>query len=205
MPMDVDQGVPAERPWLIAIAASAGGIRAVGTVLAGLPDQIPAAVVVVQHRSPTERSYLDEVLRRSSKMPVVVAADGDAVQPGVVYLARPDLHLMVSPERRFTYRDGTRIRFVRSSANPLLESAAKVFDDRVIAVVLTGSGMDATDGIQSVKAQGGIVIAQDRATSEYFGMPGAAVRTGVVDYVLPIEAIGQMLGAIVSGKAVPQG
>jgi two-component system chemotaxis response regulator CheB len=94
---------------------------------------------------------------------------------------------------------------VRSSANPLLESAAKVFDDRVIAVVLTGSGMDATDGIQSVKAQGGIVIAQDRATSEYFGMPGAAVRTGVVDYVLPIEAIGQMLGAIVSGKAVPQG
>jgi two-component system, chemotaxis family, protein-glutamate methylesterase/glutaminase len=157
----------APEPWLIAIAASAGGIRAIGRVLAALPEHLPAAIVVVQHRTKTEKSYLNAILGRSSRMPVVTATEGQPIHPGLVYVARPDLHLMVSPDRHFAHRDGKRIRFVLSSANPLLESAAAAFAGRVIAVVLTGCGSDATDGVQHVKASGGVVIAQDRATSEH--------------------------------------
>jgi two-component system chemotaxis response regulator CheB len=94
---------------------------------------------------------------------------------------------------------------VWSSANPLLESAAPAFRERLIAVVLTGSGSDATDGVQSVKTHGGVVIAQDKASSEMWGMPGAAVKSGSVDYVLPLDAIAPALDALVNGRAVPDG
>ena len=142
---------------------------------------------------------------RQAQMPVVTATSGDHVSPGVIYLARPDRHLTIRPDRHFTYRDGTRIKFLLSSANPLFETAARAFEDRLIAVVLTGSGTDATDGVQTVKAQGGVVIAQDQASSEHGSMPQAAVRSGAVDYVLPIEVIGPAIEAIVHGRAVVDG
>jgi two-component system chemotaxis response regulator CheB len=93
---------------------------------------------------------------------------------------------------------------VLSSANPLLESVAPIFSDHVIAVVLTGSGLDATDGVQAVKACGGIVIAQDEATSLHFGMPGSAIRTGVVDRVLPLSSIAPALVELVSARRPSQ-
>jgi two-component system chemotaxis response regulator CheB len=189
-------------PWVVVIASSAGGIAALGTVLAALPHDLPAAVVIVQHRKPTARSHLPEVLMRRARMPVVVATSGDRISPGVVYLARPDRHLTVRPDGHFAYMDGTRIKFLSSSANPLLETAARAFDGRLIAVVLTGGGSDATDGVQTVKANGGHVIAQDKASSEQWSMPEAALRSGAVDYVLPLEAIGPAIDAIVNGRPV---
>jgi two-component system chemotaxis response regulator CheB len=120
-----------------------------------------------------------------------------------VYIARPDLHLTVSPDKRFAYTDGRRIRFLLASANPLFESAGAAFDGHAIGVVLTGGGTDATDGVQSVKAHGGLVIAQNPASAEYPGMPTAAVGSGAVDFVLPLEAIGPPLNAIVHGHKVP--
>ena len=98
---------------------------------------------------------------------------------------------------------GTRIKFLRSAANPLLESAAIAFENKSIAVVLTGGGSDATDGVQSVKAHGGFVIVQDPATARHAGMPSAAVQSGAADYVLPLEAIGPALDAIVQGRPLP--
>jgi two-component system chemotaxis response regulator CheB len=109
---------------MITIAASAGGIQALQTVLGGLPGDIPAAIVIVQHRTPLRESFLDVILARVARMPVMTAQPGETVRPGVVYLARPDLHLTVTAERRFAYVNGTRVRFVRSSANPLFETAA---------------------------------------------------------------------------------
>jgi two-component system chemotaxis response regulator CheB len=189
-------------PWLIAIAASAGGVEALGTVLGALPHNLPAAIVVVQHRPPTRKSCLEQILMRQAHMPVVTAEGGNRLAPGVVYVARPDLHLTVGPDKRLAYVDGTRIRHLLSSANPLLETAAAAFGGRLVAVVLTGSGSDATDGVQNVKAHGGLVIAQDRASSQHWSMPEAAVRSGAVDYVLPLDAIGPALDAIVHGRPV---
>jgi two-component system chemotaxis response regulator CheB len=133
---------------------------------------------------------------------VVGAAEGETIHPGTVYVARSDSHLTVAADRRFRYRDGTRISFVRSSANPLFESAARVFDGHVIAVVLSGAGHDATDGVQGVKAHGGLVIAQDEATSAHWSMPESAIRSGAVDYVLPLGEIASALDAIVHGRSM---
>ena len=192
--------MPDQQPWLIAIAASAGGIQALKKLLAALPADLCAAVVVVQHRNPAIQSYLPEILRRTTEMAVVNAHDGARIEPGFIYIARPDLHLTVAPGGEFLHVDGTRVRGVLSSANPLLESAATVFQGRTIAVVLTGSGMDATDGVQTVRAHGGVVIAQDPSTADYVGMPAAAIKSGAVDYVLPIDSIAPTLAAIVRGE-----
>jgi two-component system chemotaxis response regulator CheB len=187
-----------QRPWLVVLAASAGGIAALNAVLGALPRDFNPAVIVIQHRSPDAASILDSILARSCRLPVANAAHGQAVEPGTVFVARPDLHLTIDADRRFRYIDGTRIKHVRSSANPLLETAAAAFGGRVIAVVLTGHGSDATDGVQSVRAAGGIVIAQDPRSAESPGMPLAAIRSHAVDAVLPLEDIAPALAAIVS-------
>ena len=198
----MNRNVPAAstEPWLVVITASAGGIKALSQVLSTLPADLNAAVAVVQHRLPHAESRLREILQRQTPLPVRVAGGGDAIKGATIYVARPDLHLTVAPDRRFTYVDGQRIRFVRSSANPLLETAAPVFGRHLIAVVLTGYGKDATDGVQTVKAHGGVVIAQDRDSSEHWDMPQAAVKTGAVDQVLPLDRIGSAIAAIVTGQ-----
>jgi two-component system chemotaxis response regulator CheB len=171
-------------------------------MLASLPHDLPAPVVVVQHRRPTGKSYLCDILMRQAHMPVVTATSGDRISPGVIYIASPDRHLTVRPDRHFAYMDGTRIKFLLSSANPLLETAARAFDSRLIAVVLTGGGTDATDGVQTVKAQGGVVIVQDETSSEHWSIPAAAIKSGAVDYVLPIDAIGPAIDSIVHGRRI---
>ncbi|HET7699000.1 MAG TPA: chemotaxis protein CheB [Vicinamibacterales bacterium] len=199
-------GIPADerRPdWLVGIAASAGGIGAIRTILAALPLDLPAAVVLLQHRSPIRQDGMGAVLTRGTPWQIRLAAAGEPLRTGQIYLARPDRHLIVSPDRTFEYRDGTKIKFVRSSANPLFASAARVFEGRFIAVVLTGGGSDATDGVQEVKACGGVVIAQDPATAEHWSMPRSAIASGAVDYVLPIDAIAPAIAHLVRGEAVP--
>jgi len=192
-------------PWVIAIAGSAGGFQGMLTILASLPRELPAAILLVLHRTPRADDGLVDIFARCTPLPVRMAVAGDPIEPGVVYIARSDLHLRVMGDRRFEYGDGRRIRFLRSSANPLLESAAAAFGRRLIAVVLSGVGSDGTDGVQTVKAHGGIVIAQDEASSEHWDMPEAAVKSGVVDYVLPIVDIGPALNALVRGDAVVNG
>jgi two-component system, chemotaxis family, protein-glutamate methylesterase/glutaminase len=105
--------------------------------------------------------------------------------------------------RFFKLSDGIRIRGVRSSANPLFESAARHLGRRAIAVVLTGYGRDATDGVQAVKSGGGIVIAQDEQSSRDFGTPGSAIATGTVDYVRSIGDIGPLIQQLVEDRKVP--
>jgi two-component system chemotaxis response regulator CheB len=196
------QPAAANRLWLITIAASAGDIGAIRTILKSLPPELPAAIVVVQHRTPGRDNGFNEILQGPSPLRVISATDGGTINPATVYVARADSHLTIAPDRTFHYTDGTRIRFLRSSANPPFESAARVFDGHVIAVVLTGGGHDATDGVQGVKAHGGLVIAQNQATSEHWSMPRSAIRSGAVDYVLPLDAIGPTLNDIVHGRPV---
>lgn len=191
----------ANGPWLIVVAASAGGIQAIRTLLAALPRSLPAAVVLVQHRTPGHDQALAQVLGRGSAWPVTVATQGEAIEAGRAYLARADRHLTVTSDRTFSYHDGTKIRFTRSSANPLFESAARVFDGHVIAVVLTGGGRDATDGVQEVKAFRGLIIAQDEASSAHWHMPRSAIASGAVDYVLPLVAIAPAIQRVVRGEA----
>jgi two-component system chemotaxis response regulator CheB len=188
------------RYGLVAIAASAGGIPALKALLSTLPRNLPVPVAVVLHRSRRELDLLPMVLGRSSPLPVRRVEPGQTILPGTVYVAPADAHLVVSTNRRFELIDGRRIRHVFSSANPLFSTVADVLGP-VIGVVLTGMGRDGTDGVQAVKQAGGIVIAQDEATSEWFSMPRSAIDTGVVDYVLPLDRIGAKLVELLDHRA----
>lgn len=183
---------------LVVLAASAGGLPALLRILAGLPAGFPAALVVVQHRSTRHPSLLARVLARRSPLEVREITPGETLRPGIVYLAPPNLHAVVESDLTLALRDGRKIKFLLSSANPLFESAAAALGGRVIAVVLTGGGSDATDGVQAVKAAGGTVIAQDEATSQHFSMPRSAIRTGTVDHVLPLDRIAPALVSLVA-------
>jgi two-component system, chemotaxis family, protein-glutamate methylesterase/glutaminase len=184
------------RYQMVAVAASAGGVAALSEVIGSLPPGFPLPVVIVQHRTARLPHLLGPLLARRTHLRVKTVEEGEPLQPGTVYVAPPDLHVVVSADRTLRLHNGTRIRHVLSSANPLFESAALATEGAVIAVVLTGSGHDGTDGVQAVKAAGGFVVVQEPSTAEYRGMPSSAVAAGAVDEVLPLARIGPRLCAL---------
>jgi two-component system chemotaxis response regulator CheB len=178
---------------VVAMAASAGGLRALSVVLTALPESLPAAVAIVQHLDPTRRSLLADLLDRTSGPSVVEAADGEPLRDGVAVVAPPAHHLLITPEATCSLTTTELVHYVRPSADLLFGSVAAAFGARAIAVVLSGTGIDGSIGIAAIKEHGGIVIAQDDA-AEFGGMPGAAVATGIVDRVVALD---QMAPAIV--------
>jgi two-component system chemotaxis response regulator CheB len=190
---------PANQPRaLVLIAASAGGVQAVPVVLAGLPAGFPAAVIVVQHRAYSPVVTWETTLQRATGLRLHAVTGGEELHAGSIYLAPADRHVVVRFDGRIFLTDGRRIKGARCSANPLFETAAGAFGPRVVGVILTGGGSDATDGVQTVKALGGTLIAQDRKTAAVFGMPASAIETGDVDYVLPLEEIAPAITALVT-------
>jgi two-component system chemotaxis response regulator CheB len=182
---------------LIVVAASAGGVDALGTVFARLPPQFPVPLAVVQHRSMQFPNMLSQVLNRHSQLRVKTAEAGETPQPGTIYLAPPDRHLSITADGSFALTEGALIHHTHSAADPLFRSAAEVHRDRVIAVVLTGGLGDGAEGARAVGLAGGIVLAQNEATSQVFSMPKATIATGHADAVLAIEEIGPALVRLV--------
>lgn len=182
---------------IIALAASAGGLHALGEVLTMLPRGFPATLVVVQHLDPRHRSMMADILGRRTGLRVKQAVEGDLLQPGTTYIAPPNRHLLVNPDGTLSLSQSELVHFVRPSADLLFESVAASFRERAIAVVLSGSGSDGSMGVKAIKKMGGIVIAQSEQSAEFFGMPGAAIATGAVDFVLPLEKIPSTLVSLV--------
>jgi len=178
---------------IVALAASARGLAALSLVLSELPEEFPAPILVVQHLDPHHRSWMVEILARRVALAVRQAQGGELIRPGTVYIAPPDRHLLVNPQGVLSLSDAALVRYVRPSADLLFSSLAASFGPQVIAVVLSGTGKDGSDGMRDVKQEGGTVLAQDEATAEFFGMPGAAIQTGAVDRVLPLPEIAAVL------------
>ena len=187
---------------VVALAASVGGLKAISTVLSTLPADFPAAILVVQHLSPNYPSQLPEILSQGTALRVKRAATGDVLRPGTVYVAVPNQHLLVQPNGTLLLSDTPKMNFVRPAADKVFMSLATTYKSRAIAVVLTGSGSDGALGVLSIKKHGGMAIAQDESTSEFFNMPQAAIATGKVDLVLPLEAIASTLVHLVISEAV---
>ena len=185
---------------IVAIGASAGGLRALTIVLSAFPADLPAAVLVVQHLDPRYPSHMAEILERRTSMRVVEAEDGAQIEQGTVYLAPPARHMLV--EQECIQLTATElIHFVRPSVDLLFKSVAAASGGRVIGVILTGSGTDGAVGIGAIKQGGGFTIAQDPASAESTGMPTSAIATGNVDLVLPLEEIGARVVGIVKREA----
>jgi two-component system chemotaxis response regulator CheB len=186
---------------IIALAASAGGLRALTDVLSALPRDFPAALVVVQHLDPRHRSLMAEILGKRTSLLVREAREGDLLEPGVAFVAPPNHHLLVDGGGRLSLSQTELVHFVRPSADLLFESTAAAYRERAIAVVLSGSGRDGAMGVKAIKKMGGTVIVQDEQTSQFFGMPDAAQQTGLVDFILPLSEIAPALRTLVTGAA----
>jgi two-component system chemotaxis response regulator CheB len=190
-----------ERYDIVAVASSAGGITALSQLLGALPAGFPVPVLVVQHLDRRHETVLAQVLARRTRLPVKLAEAGERAEAGTVYLAPPNRHLLVSVAGVLNLTDSELVHFVRPSADLLFESVAGAFGPRSIACVLTGSGRDGSMGVSAVKSRGGTVIVQDPASAEFGGMPQAAVDSGAVDFVLPLDEIAAVIqGLIGAGR-----
>jgi len=182
----------------LAIGASAGGFNALAEVLRGFKKDLPASVLVVQHLDPRHKSILAELLSRKTAIPVKLAEHGEHMLPGIVYIAPPDEHLLAGPGK-LQLAHSQLVNFLRPSIDLLFESVAGTYGSHCIGVVLSGSGKDGSNGIRAIKQAGGVTIAQDPTGAEFNSMPQAAVATGCVDLVLPLEDLGLRLTGLCNG------
>jgi two-component system chemotaxis response regulator CheB len=178
---------------LVAIGASWGGLHALETVLGALPAGFPAPIAIAQHRAPDAGSgALTRMLSVRSGLDVREAGDKDPIEPGRVYLAPPDYHLLVEPGG-FALSTDEHVQYSRPSIDVLFDTAADTYGPNLIAVVLTGANADGAYGIERVRRRGGATIVQDPETAEKRAMPDAAIATGAADRVVPLERIAPTL------------
>lgn len=182
---------------LIVIGASWGGLNAVTEIVAALPEGFDCAVVVAQHRrTDTSAGGLASLLALRARMPVADVDDKSPIEPGCVYLAPPDYHLLVEPGY-FSLSVDERVHHARPSIDVLFESAADAYGERVIGVILTGANEDGAAGLARIKARGGVAVVQDPRSAERHEMPAAALAATDVDAVLPLVEIGPFLHGLV--------
>ncbi len=189
-------------PALVVVGASAGGLRALQLLVAGLSTDWPMALAIVQHRS-RESQALCELLQDVSALPVTEVNDKEEIAVGQVYLAPPDYHLLVEDEHFFSLSVDAPERWSRPSIDVLFESAADAFGDRAVGVVLTGANSDGAGGLRRIVDQGGQAVVQDPATAEVRVMPEAARRAVPEACVLPLEAIPGHLANLRGRNRVP--
>jgi two-component system response regulator WspF len=178
---------------LVAIGASAGGPGALVKILASIPKDFPAAIVIVQHVDEQFAACMADWLNRYSILPVRVAAEGDQVVPGVVLLAATNNHLLLKTADRLGYAREPSDCAYRPSIDVFFDSVCAWWSGDAVGVLLTGMGRDGAKGLKALRNKGHYTIAQDQATSAVYGMPKAAMALGAAVDVLPIEGIGARL------------
>jgi two-component system chemotaxis response regulator CheB len=178
---------------VICIGASWGGLNALGQVLSDLPAAVDVPIVLVQHRSAdAQDGALAELLSGQSRRRVLDAEDKMRLEPGHVYVAPPDYHLLVE-RGSLALNVDERIQFARPSIDVLFESAADAYGSRVIGIILTGANEDGAQGLRHIKESGGVALIQDPAGATRRAMPDAAIATTVADAILPLDAIGKFV------------
>jgi two-component system chemotaxis response regulator CheB len=186
---------------VVVVGASAGGVDALIRLFGQLPGDFPAAVAVVIHRSPYFAGRLGPVLGRRSALPVVEPDDGAPVEPGRIYLAPRDQHLVVEPGV-FRLNRGPRQHHTRPAIDALFVSAARAYRERVVGVVLSGGGDDGVVGAIAINVVGGLVLVQDPEEARVGHMPRTAIARDHVSAVLPLAGIAAALAGLAAGEPV---
>jgi two-component system, chemotaxis family, response regulator WspF len=188
-------------PPLLALGASTGGPEALAQALAPLAPAPPGPVVVVQHIAADFAAGFASWLQGRTGLPVCVAAAGAAAEPGRVYVAGSDDHLVLGPDRRFAYTAEPRACPYRPSVDVLFASLAANWPGPGVAVLLTGMGSDGARGLAELRRLGWHTIAQDSATSVVYGMPKAAAELNAAAEVLPLAQVGPAVRARLTALA----
>jgi two-component system chemotaxis response regulator CheB len=184
---------------VVAVGSSTGGPQALGRLLNGLRRAPARPILITQHMPPAFIAMLATQLSRAIGRPCTEPGDGEPVRDDGVYLAPGDFHMLTEPGG-----DGGPVlrlsraepeNYCRPAVDPMLRSVAQTYGERSVAVVLTGIGRDGADGCAAIRTAGGRVVVQDEASSVVWGMPGAVVRRGLADAVLPVDEIARLLCA----------
>ncbi|MCJ7538961.1 MAG: chemotaxis protein CheB [Desulfobacterales bacterium] len=182
-----------DRYKAIVIGVSAGGRAALSKLFSCLPDRFPLPVIIVQHVRSTINRYRYTHFNNKCTLTIKEADDKEEIQPGSVYFAPPDYHLLIERDKTFSLSIDARVNYSRPSIDVLFESAVYVWSSGLIGILLTGASSDGAYGMQLIKEHGGLTIVQDPATAEYPVMPKAAIDAVAVDKILSIESIGEFL------------
>jgi two-component system chemotaxis response regulator CheB len=177
---------------VVVIGTSLGGLSALKTVLANLPADFLVPIVIVQHRHKNSDGTMEELLQEHTCLPIQEVQDKDEILPEKIYLAPADYHVLIEPGY-FALSTDDPVSYARPSIDVLFESAADIYADQVIGVILTGANHDGTQGLKKVKARGGITIVQQPSTAESAIMPEAAISAMSVDWIVPLKDIANLL------------
>ncbi len=183
---------------VVAIGASAGGFRALRALAGELPGDFAAAILVTLHLAPdATMSVFPDMIARAGKLRAAFAGDGDAIVPGRIYIAPPDVHLLADGAR-LRLRRGPRENRSRPAIDPMFRSVAASFGARAIGVVLTGNLSDGSSGLHAIKRCGGTAVVQDPHDAEYPDMPSNALAATPVDHVAPLDGMAALLRRLVA-------
>jgi two-component system chemotaxis response regulator CheB len=186
---------------LIVVGASAGGVETLSRLVTDLPDELDATIVVVLHIPASPTSVLPSILARRTALSVAPARHGDPLEPGRIYIAPPDRHVLVH-DRRLLLDAGPKENGHRPAIDPLFMTAAR-HGEQVIGVVLSGTLDDGAAGLAAIKAHGGVAVVQDPEDALYASMPRNAIARVPVDHVVPLAQLAALLERLVSGEDDP--
>ncbi|HXP98195.1 MAG TPA: chemotaxis protein CheB [Telmatospirillum sp.] len=173
----------------VVIGCSAGGLDALRRLFSTLPTELQLRIVVVAHTGPDGDSLLAELLGKICRLPVVEATEKTVAMAGQIHIAPPGYHLLVERDGTFSLSIDPKVCNVRPSIDVLFQSAADAWGSGLIGILLTGANSDGTEGLRSIKRQGGYTVVQDPDTAFADTMPRSAVAAGLADRVLPLEEI----------------
>lgn len=191
----------ARAPYLVVVGASAGGVSTLVQLAASLPGGFPAPVCIVQHVG-ANFSILPDLIQRRCALPVVHASDGQRLVPGTIFVAPPDLHMLVVGDTLRLTR-GPRENYTRPAIDPLFRSAALHWGPKAIGVILTGFLDDGTAGLAAIKQRGGVAVVEDPGTAYEPSMPLSALQNVDIDHCVPVADIGPLLASLVQYAPPP--
>lgn len=178
---------------IVVVGASAGGISALQSIVRGLPKEFPAAILIVLHLSRQSGGLLANILAGAGSLPSSDARHNEEIRAGHIYVAPPDRHLLVGPERRIYLGRGPKENRFRPAVDPLFRSAAVNEGQKTIGIVLSGGLDDGTAGLCAIGQAGGLTVVQDPSDAEVPSMPRSALQHVAADYCMSAEKIGEML------------
>jgi two-component system chemotaxis response regulator CheB len=178
----------------VVIGASSGGVEALAALLPALPANFHPALFIVLHLPRERPSLLVEIFRHRCARPIREAEDKEPVEPGTVYFAPPDYHLLVEKNLQIALSTDEPVHFSRPSIDVLFESAADAYGSRLLGVILTGANQDGAAGLFAVHRAGGVTVAQQPDTAQAPLMVVSALQRSPADFVLSLDEIAKLLG-----------
>jgi two-component system chemotaxis response regulator CheB len=185
------------RAKLIVIGGSAGSLQVILGIIPAIGPDLPLAMLVVIHRNVDFESSLEELLSARTRAAIKEVEEKDPILPGTIYLAPADYHVLIEDDQTFSLDYSEKVNFSRPSIDVTFRSAADVYGEKLVCVLLSGGNADGAEGLSYVKEKGGVVVAQDPATAEVPYMPQHAITRMTIDFIVPAEEMPAFIKGLV--------